>query len=279
MQALAALLIHRLSVEVRLCEAAALQVARARQAGCAQRHIPTALTVFAGASAAQSGLRCSAISSRSASARPVLACASGPGALCVQGDSGPAHAPWHHTARRACASRTDKADAEAQHNTAPAEAHKADERGGGLFGTAASGLGIFGAAAFFSKRAIMVLGGKSVWGLFKIVSLKKFVFLPAWLWVMAASGGALLPRAVAYRLHHRSAQRFGSEAALQEHLRRGGSRQTRRPLRAGNRQSRPRPSKRHFWASRPCNSFCNRACSCGPQGTRRRGECSASGIN
>jgi hypothetical protein len=60
------------------------------------------------------------------------------------------------------------------------------------FYASASKLGIFGTAAFFGKRAMLVLGGKSVWGLFTIVSLKKFLFLPAWLWLVGLYGGATL---------------------------------------------------------------------------------------
>jgi hypothetical protein len=67
---------------------------------------------------------------------------------------------------------------------------KRNSSSGKGFYASASKLGIFGTAAFFGKRAMLVLGGKSVWGLFSIVSLKKFVLFPAWLFLVAIYGGA-----------------------------------------------------------------------------------------
>lgn len=54
-----------------------------------------------------------------------------------------------------------------------------------------AGLGVLGMFGLFGKRLILVLGGKkAMFGLFSIVSLKKLLFLPAWLTVLYISAGA-----------------------------------------------------------------------------------------
>ena len=56
----------------------------------------------------------------------------------------------------------------------------------------AGGLGIFGVAGFFGKRALLFLfSKKAAFGLFSVLSIKKFLFLPAWIWIICASGGAI----------------------------------------------------------------------------------------
>ena len=60
----------------------------------------------------------------------------------------------------------------------------------------ASRLGLFGLAGFFGQRALLVVfGKKAAWGLFSILSLKKLLFLPAWIWLLFMTGGAMLPLA------------------------------------------------------------------------------------
>ena len=77
----------------------------------------------------------------------------------------------------------------AEHPPAPASTHgnsKASAHRG------AGRLGLFGMAGFFGQRALLFLGGKkAAMGLFSVISLKKLLFLPAWLWVIFASGGAV----------------------------------------------------------------------------------------
>jgi hypothetical protein len=52
-------------------------------------------------------------------------------------------------------------------------------------------LGLYGMAGFVGNRALLFLGGKkAALGLFSVVSLKKLLFLPAWIWVISVSGGA-----------------------------------------------------------------------------------------
>ena len=176
-----------MSVQLLQGELAALRVAWTRQAsGCAQR--PAAMAACRSSSAAQNVRQYVMSSVPSSLASADAASASRPILLGVQDTYRSRSAVWHDGGRRACASKVEPV---AQPNAASTRSSGSNKRSG-VF-TSASGLGIFGAAAFFSKRAIMVLGGKSVWGLFKIVSIKKFIFLPAWLWLMAASGGALQP--------------------------------------------------------------------------------------
>lgn len=53
-----------------------------------------------------------------------------------------------------------------------------------------AGLGIMGMFGLFGKRLILFLGGKKVaFGIISVVSLKKLLFLPAWLAVLSVSAG------------------------------------------------------------------------------------------
>ena len=63
----------------------------------------------------------------------------------------------------------------------------------------AGGLGIFGVAGFFGKRALLFLfSKKAAFGLFSVLSIKKFLFLPAWIWIICASGGAFSYRSACF---------------------------------------------------------------------------------
>lgn len=64
--------------------------------------------------------------------------------------------------------------------------------------SAAERLGLLGTLGFFGKRAVLLLSGKSAaFGMFSVVSLKKLLFFPAWLWIAAVSSGA--PARQAYK--------------------------------------------------------------------------------
>jgi hypothetical protein len=57
----------------------------------------------------------------------------------------------------------------------------------------AGGVGLIGMLGFFGKRALLLLGGnKVIMGLFKIISIKKFLFFPAWLWIISFTSSAPL---------------------------------------------------------------------------------------